>query len=101
MQNQLTQDLVPQEMHWLVELVGMEQFLRILDMVGGENIYFPKRETIERPLRHRAICREFNGDNLRQLSRKYGLTERCIRNILRAGCKRTAETSFLFPKDGV
>lgn len=85
MQFHLTQEQVPPEIQWLSELVGMEHFLQILDTAGGECIYFPKRETLERPLRHQAILREYNGTNLRQLSRKYGVTDRCIRNILKAG----------------
>ena len=51
MQFHLTQEQVPQEIQWLSELVGMEHFLQILDTAGGECIYFPKRETLERPLR--------------------------------------------------
>ena len=48
MQFHLTQEQVPAEIQWLSELVGMERFLQILDTAGGECIYFPKRETLER-----------------------------------------------------
>lgn len=83
MQRQLTPEQIPQDIRWLPELVGMESFMKILDLVGGENIYFPKRESLERPLRQQAILREYNGCNYRQLARKYGLTERSIRQIVR------------------
>lgn len=85
MQRQLTQEQVPQDIRWLSELVGMEHFVKILDMAGGETIYFPKRESLERPLRRQAIRQEFDGYNYHQLARKYGLTERSIRHIIKQG----------------
>lgn len=83
MQFHLTPEQVPEETRWLCDIVGMEQFLEIIDMAGGQFIYLPKRATLEKPLRHAAIRQEFNGENLRQLSRKYGVTERHIRTILK------------------
>ena len=67
---------------WLYELVGMEHFLQIIETAGGEFLYFPKRSTLERTLRRQAIVKEYDGTNLKQLARKYGLTDRHIRTIL-------------------
>ena len=85
MQNQfnLTPQHLPEELVWLCDILSMEQMLRIIDTAGGEVLYIPKRHTLEQPLRRDAICREFDGYNFRQLGRKYGLTERRIRAILR------------------
>ena len=71
-----------EDLYWLYELVGLERFLKIIDTAGGEFLYFPKRSTLERDLRREAILREFDGTNLRQLARKYGLSERHVRSIL-------------------
>lgn len=81
-QFKLSQEQVPEELFWLYELVGMERFLKIIDTAGGEFLYFPKRSSLERGLRRKAIAEEFDGSNVRQLSRKYGLSERHIRTIL-------------------
>ena len=81
-QFELQSEHIPEDLYWLYELVGMEQFLAIIDTASGEFLYFPKRSTLERGLRREAIIREYNGTNIRQLSRKYGLTERYIRTIL-------------------
>ena len=81
-QFELQSEHIPEDLYWLYELVGMEQFLAIIDTAGGEFLYFPKRSTLERGLRREAIIREYNGANIRHLSRKYGLTERYIRTIL-------------------
>ena len=81
-QFELQSEHIPEDLYWLYELVGMEQFPASIDTAGGEFLYFPKRSTLERGLRREAIIREYNGANIRQLSRKYGLTERYIRTIL-------------------
>ena len=81
-QFQLQSEHIPEDLYWLYELVGMERFLTIIDTAGGEFLYFPKRATLERGLRREAIVREYNGANIRQLAKKYGLTERYIRTIL-------------------
>ena len=78
----LTSKQVPEDLYWLYELVGLERFLKIIDTAGGEFLYFPKRATLERDLRRQAILGEFDGTNLRQLARKYGLSERHVRSIL-------------------
>ncbi len=81
-QFKLSSAQVPEDIYWLYELVGLERFLKIIDTAGGEFLYFPKRSTLERDLRREAILREFDGTNLRQLARKYGLSERHVRSIL-------------------
>ena len=81
-QFKLSSAQVPEDRYWLYELVGLERFLKIIDTAGGEFLYFPKRSTLERDLRREAILREFDGTNLRQLARKYGLSERHVRSIL-------------------
>lgn len=87
-QFKLSQEQVPEELFWLYELVGMERFLKIIDTAGGEFLYFPKRSSLERGLRRKAIAEEFDGSNVRQLSRKYGLSERHIRTILQQEGRR-------------
>lgn len=87
-QFQLSPAQVPAELYWLYELVGLERFLKIIDTAGGEFLYFPKRSTLERNLRREAILTEFDGTNLRQLARKYGLSERHVRSILQDDQKK-------------
>lgn len=90
-QFELRDEHIPEDLYWLYELVGMERFLKIIDTAGGEFLYFPKRSTLERALRRQAIVKEYDGTNLRQLSRKYGLTDRHIRTILQEeGLRKTS-----------
>lgn len=82
-QFELKPEHVPEDIAWLCDIVGMERFLKIIDTAGGEFLYLPKRQTLEQPLRRAAICREFNGGNFKQLARKYGITERRVRTIVK------------------
>lgn len=83
MEFQITPDQVSEETRWLCDIVGMNKFLEIVDMAGGQYVYIPKRATLEKELRHRAIRQEFDGGNLRKLARKYDVSERHIRTILK------------------
>ena len=89
-QFKLSSAQVPEDLYWLYELVGLERFLKIIDTAGGEFLYFPKRSTLERDLRRKAILGEFDGTNLRQLARKYGLSERHVRSILQERSKKSS-----------
>lgn len=89
-QFQLTPQQVPEDLYWLYELVGMERFLKIIDTAGGEFLYLPKRATLERDLRRQAILTEYDGTNLRQLARKYGLSDRHVRTILHQSREQNA-----------
>ena len=73
---------IPSDIEWLNEIVGDRVLEQIIDYAGGTQIYIPKRRTIERPMRERAILAEYNGSNTKYLARKYDITERTVRKIL-------------------
>ncbi|ABV36354.1 prophage MuSo1, positive regulator of late transcription, putative [Shewanella sediminis HAW-EB3] len=50
--------------------------------LGDRVIYIPNGEPLKDVLRDIRIWREFEGDNLEQLSREYGLTERRVNQII-------------------
>ncbi|MGR3972796.1 Mor transcription activator family protein [Shewanella sp. 1180_01] len=49
---------------------------------GGRDMYIPNGESLKKALRDIKIWREFKGNNLEQLSRDYGLTERRVSEIV-------------------
>lgn len=49
---------------------------------GGRDMYIPNGESLKKALRDIKIWHEFKGNNLEQLSRVYGLTERRISEIV-------------------
>jgi Mor family transcriptional regulator len=53
---------------------------------GGGSVYVP-RGLLLMAARNKRICAEYNGKNLRELSRKYDLGEMRVRQILQAGLR--------------
>lgn len=74
---------LPEIYQEVARIVGIENALRLSEHLSGQLIYFPKLDGIMRVKRDKAIRQEFNGSNVRGLARKYGLTERQARNIVR------------------
>ena len=73
---------VPEEWRDVVNLVGLDVFLELCRFLGGENLYLPKIESIEKAGRDREIRARFDGGNYKQLARLFRLSERQIRKII-------------------
>lgn len=67
----------------VVEIIGIERFIELSEYARGDQLYFPKTETIIAPARNRRIKAEYNGYNEKELADKYELTVRHISNILK------------------
>lgn len=63
--------------------IGMDNFLKLLRLVGGGDFYVPHLKSILRPLRDKKIQEEFNGGNTKELAQKYGVTQRWVRQIIK------------------
>ena len=81
----VTLDDIPEEYRDIAETVGLEAYLTLSALCGGQNLYVPKREALERQARNRAIRSQFNGGNYRSLAVQYRLSERQIRKIVHGG----------------
>ena len=66
----------------LVEVLGLDGFLTLVDLCGGQSLYIPKGETLRRDGRDREIRARFNGGNYRALASQFRLSERQIRKIV-------------------
>ena len=73
---------IPSEQQDIAENLGMEAFLRLTRLCGGQNLYIPKLESLERGGRDREIRARFNGGNYRALAAQFRLSERQIRKII-------------------
>lgn len=80
---ELTNEYIPERLHPLVEMVGVRMFLELCSFYGGSNVYLPTTNVLIAPLRDQRIRQEYNGENRMELGRKYRLSERQIRHILR------------------
>lgn len=73
---------IPAEYTDLVEVLGLDGFLTLEDLCGGQSLYIPKGETLRRDGRDREIRARFNGGNYRALASQFRLSERQIRKIV-------------------
>ena len=67
----------------IVKIVGIANFVKLSNYARGDEIYFPKVESVVSPARNRRITKEFNGSNDKELAEKYNLTLKQIWNILK------------------
>ena len=73
---------IPEEYQDIVERLGLEVFLTLVDLCGGQDLYIPKLESLERSGRDREIRARFDGGNYRALAAQFRLSERQIRKII-------------------
>lgn len=73
---------IPEEYRDIAEAIGLEAFTRLTLLCGGQSLYIPKRESLERNARDRDIRARFNGCNYRALAAQFRLSERQIRKII-------------------
>ncbi|WP_252266597.1 Mor transcription activator family protein [Dysosmobacter sp.] len=73
---------IPEEYRDIAEAIGLEAFTRLTLLCGGQSLYIPKRESLERNARDRDIRARFNGCNYRALAVQFRLSERQIRKII-------------------
>ncbi len=71
-----------QEQRGFVDMVGLDVFKLLVRKCGGTCVYIPKEDNITRPARNAMIKAEFTGSNVRELSKKYQLSEVQMRAIV-------------------
>lgn len=67
----------------VVEIIGVEKFMELCEYAMGNELYFPKAESVIAPARNRRIRKEWDGYNMKELAEKYNLTIKQIGNILK------------------
>lgn len=68
----------------LVQVLGVGNTVRLLEVFGGSQLYIPRLETLTKSeCRNSMICTDFmNGMSYRAVANKYGLSEMAIRKIV-------------------
>jgi Mor family transcriptional regulator len=73
---------LPEAYQEVALVIGMERTLKLAHYLGGMSFYFPKLDAVIQRKRDERIRLEFTGSNHRELARKYGLSDRWIREIV-------------------
>lgn len=72
----------------IAEEIGIENTLLVYDLLKGRQISFPQR-IYRKEYVENYIKEHYNGRNIRELSRKFGYTERRIKQIINANSVQT------------
>lgn len=73
---------IPEEYLDIYDALGAEAFLKLVRLCGGQSLYLPKLDSLEREGRDRQIRALFNGCNYRALALQFRLSERQVRKII-------------------
>lgn len=79
---EVTRADVPEQYLDIVDEIGLDVFLKLVRLCGGEDLYIPRWECLIRGPRDRDIRARFNGGNYTQLAREYRLSVRQVRKII-------------------
>lgn len=80
--DKITMNDLDESQQQVAEVIGLDNYKRLMATYGGVSIYIPKADQFERAARDGRIRAEFDGYNFRALAQKYGLTEVTIRSIV-------------------
>ena len=66
----------------LASLIGLESMLQVYLQFKGQQVTFPVK-LFSKEYTTQQIQAEFNGGNIKELAKKYGYSERWVRELLR------------------
>lgn len=75
---------VPEKYKPIIDLIGLDNFIKLCMFANGDELYFPMYDSILRNTRKRLILQEYNGYNMSELSKKYNLSYNQIRTIIKS-----------------
>lgn len=78
----LTLDDLQQQHREYAEVIGLDNLLKLADTFGGTSIYIPQRRELMKNKIYAAIYKEFDGSNLPELTKKYGVSKSTIYKIV-------------------
>ena len=73
---------IPENLHNMLDIVGEDAFVEIAKLYGGGVVYVPTYKSIIRTSRNREIIKKFDGFNISQLAREYGISSNHVKRIL-------------------
>ncbi|MEG2195774.1 MAG: Mor transcription activator family protein [Terrisporobacter sp.] len=78
----ITKDDIPYNLHFMVDIIGDKNFLEICKVYGGEILYIPVYKNVIRGDRNREMVKIYNGRNISDLSKKYGISKQQVKRLL-------------------
>ena len=83
MLKEMTPDDLAEKHQLLAQAVGMDGLRNLIRNFGGGQIYIPKTADLLREMKTKAILKEFDGFNRKQLAIKYDVSESFVYGVVR------------------
>ena len=80
---ELTLDDLPDSQREIAEVIGIDNLLKLSDNFAGNPLYIQQRDNLEKEMVYRRIFREFVGDNINELTQRYGVSRATVYNIVK------------------
>ena len=77
----LTYSDIPDSVKDVVDVIGIDAFKDLVRLAGGSNLYIPNEASLVKSFRNKKIREVFDGD-YKAISRKFGISEAQVRNIV-------------------
>ncbi len=75
---------LPSEQRDIAETIGMDAYRRLISGYSGTTVYVALQDSVTSAARNREIFSDFNaGASFKKVARKFGLSERYVREIIR------------------
>lgn len=75
----------------LIDAVGLDGALRLVDTFGGSTLYIPQLEKTLAACRDRHIRAEYNGTNTKRLASTYGVSDSWVMRVVGEAGKLTGQ----------
>lgn len=72
----------PEHIYPMIEVIGIENFVKVMKVCGGDSIYIPTYGSVFRKVRNREILSRYNGENIRELAKEYDMSINQVRRIV-------------------
>lgn len=73
---------IPDKFHLLIDIIGLDKFIQISKLYGGDSLYIPTYKSIMKLKRNEEIKSKFNGFNLRDIATEYEISISHLKRIL-------------------
>ena len=65
------------------EIIGVENLISLAKVYGGTNIYIPQMSELLKNQKYSLIIKDYTGGNIKELARKYNVSERTVYRLVR------------------
>ncbi len=67
----------------IANIIGIDNLLELASHFGGTQIYIPQTDKLVKNVKYKKIIEEFDGFNIKQLSKKYNVSESTVYRLVR------------------